>query len=155
MTSCSVSRYLLLPSFGPGYLSRYSDSLLAGRSGIESRRGRDFPHPSRPAWGPPNVLYIGYRVKQPGRVVDHPRQSGAEVKERVQLYLYSPLWAFLAYSRVTFTFISDVCIGTHVEFPWIHSPSHLPPTVSLRHAAYCPIYLFIRLAQRCTDFPEI
>ena len=30
------------------------------------------------------------RVKQPGRGVDHPLPSSAEVKERVELYLYSP-----------------------------------------------------------------
>ena len=29
-------------------------------------------------------------VKRPGRGVDHPPQSSAEVKERVELYLYSP-----------------------------------------------------------------
>jgi len=29
-------------------------------------------------------------VKQPGRGVDHPTPSSAEVKERVELYLYSP-----------------------------------------------------------------
>ena len=29
-------------------------------------------------------------VKQPGRDVDHPPPSNAEVKERIQLYLYSP-----------------------------------------------------------------
>jgi len=37
-------------------------------------------------------------VKQPGRGVDHPLPSSAEVKERVELYLYSPygpLWAVL------------------------------------------------------------
>jgi hypothetical protein len=28
-------------------------------------------------------------VKRPGRGVDHPPQSSAEVKERVELYLYS------------------------------------------------------------------
>jgi hypothetical protein len=30
--------------------------------GIESRWGRDFPHPFRPTWGPPSLLYNGYRV---------------------------------------------------------------------------------------------
>jgi len=29
-------------------------------------------------------------VKQPGRGVDHPPPSSAEVKERVELYFYSP-----------------------------------------------------------------
>ena len=29
-------------------------------------------------------------VKRPGRDVDHPPTSSAEVKERVQLYFYSP-----------------------------------------------------------------
>jgi hypothetical protein len=31
------------------------------------------------------------KVKRPGRGVDHPHPSSVEVKERVQLYLYSPL----------------------------------------------------------------
>jgi hypothetical protein len=63
--------------------------------GIESRWGEIFrSHPDRP-WGPPSLLYNGYRVlsrgvKQPGRGVDHPPSSSAEVKERVELYLYSP-----------------------------------------------------------------
>ena len=50
-------------------------------------------HPDRP-WGPPSLLYDGYRVfpgvKRPDRGVDHPPPSSAEVKERVELYLYSP-----------------------------------------------------------------
>jgi hypothetical protein len=65
--------------------------------GIESLWGRDFP--DQP-WGPPSLLYNGYRVsflgvKWPGRGIDHPPPSRAEVKERVELYLYSPsglLW---------------------------------------------------------------
>ena len=31
-------------------------------------------------------------VKRPGRVVDHPSPSSAEVKERIELYLHSPSW---------------------------------------------------------------
>jgi hypothetical protein len=43
-------------------------------------------------------------VKQPRRGVDHPTTSSAEVKERVELYLYSPIWALVACSRVNFSF---------------------------------------------------
>jgi hypothetical protein len=44
---------------------------------------------------PPSLLYDGYRVsfplvKRPGRGVDHPPLSSAEVEEIVDLYLYSP-----------------------------------------------------------------
>jgi len=49
--------------------------------------------PNRP-WVPPSLLYSGYRGipggKAAGRGVDDPTQSSAEVKERVELYLYSP-----------------------------------------------------------------
>jgi hypothetical protein len=50
--------------------------------------------PDRP-WGPPSLLYNGYRVsfpgvKRPGRGVDHRPSSSVGVKERVELYLYSP-----------------------------------------------------------------
>jgi hypothetical protein len=38
------------------------------------------------------------RVKRLGRDVDYPPSSSAEVKERVELYFYSPLWAFVACS---------------------------------------------------------
>jgi len=42
------------------------------------------------------ALYNGYRVfpgeRRPGRGVDHPTLSSAEVKERVELYPYSPSW---------------------------------------------------------------
>jgi hypothetical protein len=51
-------------------------------------------HPDR-CWGPPNIRYNGYRNlfprrKRPGRFVKHLRPSRDEVKERVELYLYSP-----------------------------------------------------------------
>ena len=59
--------------------------------GIESRCGRDFPHPSRPAPGPvqpPAQKFAG--VKRPRRGADHPPPSRAEVKEIVELYLCLP-----------------------------------------------------------------
>jgi len=46
-------------------------------------------------WGPPSLLYSGFQasflgVKQPGCGIDHPPQSRAEIKERVELHLYYP-----------------------------------------------------------------
>ena len=45
--------------------------------------------PHRPC-GPPSLLYNAYRAEWPGRGVDHPPPSRAEVNERVDLYLFSP-----------------------------------------------------------------
>ena len=64
--------------------------------------------PDRP-WGPPKLIYNGYRVsfpglKRPERGVDHPPLSSAEVRGRVELHLYS-LWDFVTCSRVNFTFL--------------------------------------------------
>jgi hypothetical protein len=65
---------------------------------IESRRGRDFPHPSRTALGPTEGYPSFPGVKRPGRGVDHSLASCAEGKERVELYLCShsgPSWPVL------------------------------------------------------------
>jgi hypothetical protein len=73
--------------------------------------------PDRP-WGPPSLLYNGYwvsfpGVKRPGRGVAHPPSSSARVKERVELYLYSPSgpsWPVLG-RTLPFTFrVMDVLI---------------------------------------------
>jgi len=53
--------------------------------------------PDRP-WGPPSLLYNGYRVfpggkERPGREADPSPPSSAVGHERVELYVYSPLWA--------------------------------------------------------------
>jgi hypothetical protein len=63
--------------------------------GIEFRWGRDFVHPSRPNLGGHPASYTIRTgsfpgVKQPGRGVDHPHPSSAEVKEKVGLHVYSP-----------------------------------------------------------------
>jgi hypothetical protein len=43
-------------------------------------------------------------VKRSGRGVDHSLPFSAEVKERVEVYVYPPLRSFVACSRVNFTF---------------------------------------------------
>ena len=54
-------------------------------AGIESQWGEIFRHPDRP-WGPPSLLYNGYRVfpggiVRPGRAADHSTLSSAVVME--------------------------------------------------------------------------
>ena len=81
------------------FVGRYSSVGIAIRygldcPGIESRWGRHFPHLSRPGLRPSSLLYNGYRVfhrgdKAVGAWRWPPTPSSAEVKERVQLYLYS------------------------------------------------------------------
>jgi DNA-binding sugar fermentation-stimulating protein len=74
--------------------SRYSDLLWAGPSGDRIPVGARF---SAPVQTDPGAHPASYTmdtgsfpgVKRPGRGVDHPPPSSAEVKERVELYLYS------------------------------------------------------------------
>jgi len=73
--------------------------------GIESRWSEIFlTRPDRP-WGPPSLLYNGYRffpgVKAARAWHWPPTPSSAEVKERVELYLYSPYgpsWPLLGWT---------------------------------------------------------
>jgi hypothetical protein len=81
--------------------------------------------PDRP-WGPSSLLYTVCKVsfpgvKRPGRGVDHPTTSSAEVKEKSRALL--PLWAFMTCSRVN--------LPTPRCFPWWSvfpgNPDHRPP----------------------------
>ena len=81
-----------------------------GGPGIESRCRRNFLHLSGPDTGAhPASCTIGTGlfpgVRRSGRGVNYPLPSGAEVKERVELYLLLPLWVFLVCSRANFTFL--------------------------------------------------
>jgi hypothetical protein len=91
-----------------GIVGRDSSVGIATRYGldgprIESRWGGEIFRRTRPyrPWGPPSLLFNGYRVFPGGKAarawLDH-TPSSAVVKERVQLYLYSPsgpLWPVL------------------------------------------------------------
>jgi hypothetical protein len=93
--------------------------------GIGSRWGRDFPHPG----AHPASYTMGTGslpgVKRPWRGVDHPPPSSAVVKERVELYLYSPsgpswpvLWRTLPLSlyRKSAPLVPEVLTDLHQEF---------------------------------------
>jgi hypothetical protein len=85
-------------------------------------------HPDR-RWGPYSLLYNWYQVsfpgiKRPERGVGHSPLSCAEVKERVELYLY-PIWAIMSYSGVNVTV-------------FLNSPTRLPV-----HIRIIRIYLMI------------
>jgi hypothetical protein len=102
---------------------------------------RDFPHPSTPALEPHPTSYtirIGSYpgVKRPGRGVNHPPSSSAEVKETVELYLCSSFWAFVACLRVkcTFTFTRNTYGEVKVK----------PPIIVQHGTRYRAILLFTR-----------
>jgi len=66
---------------------------------IAARYGLDITHPgggeifrAPPVQWVPGFFPRWRGVKHPGRGVDHPPTSSAEVKERVELYLYFPFW---------------------------------------------------------------
>jgi len=82
-----------------GVATRYG----LGGPGSKSRWRRDFWRPSITALGPTSLLYNGYRVFPGGKT--------AEVKGRVELYLYSisrPSWPVIARTLLlTLLFISS------------------------------------------------
>ena len=93
----------------PRKRSRYTDSLRAGRYGDRIPWGVRFSAPVQTALEPAQTPVQGVpclfpQVKPPGRDVAHAPPPRAEVKERVKLYLFSPLWAFVVCSEVKFTF---------------------------------------------------
>jgi hypothetical protein len=73
-------------SLGPGWLSRYSDGLRAGRSGDRIPVGaRFFAHVQNGPGTHPASCTMGTGsfpgVKRPGRGADHPLPSSAEVRK--------------------------------------------------------------------------
>ena len=99
---CLITRAAWHMCSGPEERSRYSDSLRAERFRQSNPGGAKFPHPSRPVL---EFLYIGYRVTPGGKGAgawrSPPTPSRAEVKEKVELLLYSPSgpsWTILGWT---------------------------------------------------------
>ena len=99
----SIFRVNTLWQDGPGKLSRYSDSLRAGRSGDRIPVWARFSSPVQTGPGAhPASFTMGTGsfpgVKLSGLGLDHPPPSSAEVKEGVKPYLNSfsgPSWPVL------------------------------------------------------------
>jgi hypothetical protein len=112
---------------GPGLLSRYSDKLQAGQSGDRIPVGARFftPIQTDPAANPASYT-VGTGscpgVKWPEHGIDHPPPSSAGVKERVELYLYSPSRAFMmACYGANFTFYLFILVCSKLK---VHSCSY-------------------------------
>ena len=86
-----------------GYFSRCSDWLRAGRSGDRIPVGARFSAPVQTGTDAHRASYtMGTgslpEVYRPGRGVDQPPSSRAEVKERLELYIsfpFGPSWPVL------------------------------------------------------------
>ena len=79
------------------------------------------PIPTGPGANPASytmgTVSLSWGVNRPGRGVDHPHPSSAEVKERLDLYLYSPSgpsWPVLG-RTLTLPLLSTLNLG----FMWI------------------------------------
>ena len=86
-----------------GYLSRYSDWATGWKVWESNPGGGEIFRtcPDRP-WGPPSLLYNGYRVfhegkERPGRDADPSPPFSAIGHEIVELYLYSPYRPYSLY----------------------------------------------------------
>ena len=99
----------------PACMGRDSHSLRAGRSGDRIPVGGEIfrTRPDQP-WGPPSLLYNRYRVSPRGKADGAwrwPTPSSAEVKERVELHLYSPYgpsWFVVGWTLLLPSFTSSM-----------------------------------------------
>jgi hypothetical protein len=88
-------RNIFFTKSGPGWRSRISDLLRVGRCGDPILVEERFSAPLRTdPEAHPHSSTVGSgsfpELERPGRAVDHPPPSSAVVKERTELYFYSP-----------------------------------------------------------------
>ena len=103
-------------------------------------------------WVPPSLLYNGCPipfpgVKRLGRGVHHPSPSSAQVKERVELYLYSPCefsWSVLG-RTLPFYLYPDVCSCQEVIF-------HMQAVIEYLYFDYCMMKNVARLPRSCVTY---
>jgi hypothetical protein len=91
---CNHNLFCYMYLEGPGRLSRYSDWLRAMGWTVQGSNpggGEIFRTRQDRPWGPPSLLYNGYRVKRPGRGADHPPPSSAEVTNEYSYTSTPPL----------------------------------------------------------------
>jgi hypothetical protein len=125
----SIRMHLLIPSFCKIFywclwagIAQSVQRLTTGWTVRGSNPGGGEIFLTRPdrTWGPHSLLYNGYRVFSVGKAAGAwrwpPTPSSAEVKERVELYLYFPL-GLCGRSRVSFTFTFS-CVLTCLTMAW-------------------------------------
>ena len=118
------SHFFVSIIYGPGWLSRYSDSLRTGCSGnripLVSDIFRTFP--DRP-WGPPSLLYDAYWLSFLGGKSDRASPSSAKVKEVVKLYFYSP--SLPSFYSLNFFFRNPYHLWYNEEKIWERRTGHI------------------------------
>ena len=113
--------------WGPGSWVGIATELRAGRSGNRIPVGRNFSARPDMPWGPPSLLYNGYRVfsegnVRPGRAADHSPPSSAVVMDDYSYNSTHPL----GHNRA--------CNGNALP---------LPPGLTFNNCTLCPHNVFV------------
>ena len=150
----------------PELRSRYSNSLRAGRSGDRIPVGKRLSasvqtgpgaHPTSYTMG----TWSFQGVKRPGRGVDHPPPSSAEVKETVKLYICSysgPSWPVLG-RTLPLPFVISVMKGIYnyiLETNHVSRVHGVAAVLQLQSVVCieCFVLIIIIIKNMCPCFPR-